>query len=191
MVLIFLAFILLLFLIYINKTYESMLSNTDASNYSTILSSKDTDTEKINELKDILVEDDILNGILNNNMDDDEKLVGVIKYFDELLYDRNFNKNSVYETYDDAIMLNYDQFMGVLSYLYNDKYTSTERMAFIRKLNIRDPSFTDVLNTTSNNNDIDDIILFGYSPNDKTSPVVTPNIASLIQEILSGNYPRK
>jgi hypothetical protein len=190
---IILAFIILVMLIYINKTFESMLSSEDAGDYATILLSDDKFPEKISNLQSIEIDDAELKSILNGTKDDDEKIADVIAYFTDLLNDRNTDKSSIYEKIDSHLLLNYDQFLGLLNYVYNEKYLIKDKISLIKSLHIKEPTFTSIINknikNTSDNYD-SKIKIYGTDPDDPKSEVVTPSISSLLNEILLGTYPK-
>lgn len=180
-------------LIYINKTFEPMLSTEDAGDYASILLSDDKYPNKVTNLKAIEIDDNTLKSILNGTKDDDEKIGDVISYFSDLLEDRNTDKASIYEKLDSNLLLRYDQFIGLLNYVYNEKYLIKDKISLIKSLNIKEPTFVNIINKTikeTNNNYDEKIKIYGTDPDDPASEVVTPSISSLLNEILLGTYPK-
>ena len=190
-----LAFIILLLsLVYLNKHFEPMISSEDAGDYASILLSDDKYSDKVSNLQGIEVDDNELKSILSGTKDDDEKIGDVISYFSDLLEDRNTDKKSIYETIDSNLLLRYDQFIGLLNYVYNEKYLIKDKLSLIKSLNIKEPTFANIINKTiknTKNNYDEKIKIYGTDPDDPNSDVVTPNISSLLNEILLGSYPTK
>jgi hypothetical protein len=190
-----LAFIILLLsLVYLNKHFEPMISSEDAGDYASILLSDDKYSDKVSNLQGVEVDDNELKSILSGTKDDDEKIGDVISYFSDLLEDRNTDKKSIYETIDSNLLLRYDQFIGLLNYVYNEKYLIKDKLSLIKSLNIKEPTFANIINKTiknTKNNYDEKIKIYGTDPDDPNSDVVTPNISSLLNEILLGSYPTK
>jgi hypothetical protein len=190
-----LAFIILLLsLVYLNKHFEPMISSEDAGDYASILLSDDKYQDKVSNLQGVEVDDNELKSILSGTKDDDEKIGDVISYFSDLLEDRNTDKKSIYETIDSNLLLRYDQFIGLLNYVYNEKYLIKDKLSLIKSLNIKEPTFANIINKTiknTKNNYDEKIKIYGTDPDDPNSDVVTPNISSLLNEILLGSYPTK
>jgi hypothetical protein len=190
-----LAFIILLLsLVYLNKHFEPMISSEDAGDYASILLSDDKYSDKVSNLQGVEIDDNELKSILSGTKDDDEKIGDVISYFSDLLEDRNTDKKSIYETIDSNLLLRYDQFIGLLNYVYNEKYLIKDKLSLIKSLNIKEPTFANIINKTiknTKNNYDEKIKIYGTDPDDPNSDVVTPNISSLLNEILLGSYPTK
>ena len=168
------AFLLLFLLVFMNTKREWFNTAQLLNIYNILTDKSTTGSEKIKRLEDpsVIINDSIIRNILKStSFSDNEKLIKIFEYFDELIDKRN--KKKTYKR--NKIFINFDNLFNIIKIVQSSDFdTETEKILEIKKLGLIDDYFDAVLN--SNLSDKLKLI------NEEDS--AQPSIQNLINEII-------
>lgn len=168
------AFLLLFLLVFMNTKREGFNTAQLLNIYNILTDKSTTGSEKIKRLEDpsVIINDSIIQNILKStSFSDNEKLIKIFEYFDELIDKRN--KKKTYKR--NKIFINFDNLFNIIKIVQSSDFdTETEKILEIKKLGLIDDYFDAVLN--SNLSDKLKLI------NEEDS--AQPSIQNLINEII-------
>ena len=183
--LVWLAIILLFFLILLGSLREGLTSIQTYEIQKIMNNVNISSDEKIKLLYGedasvTIVDEPILTILKDTNTDNEEKINALHDFFDNLVNERNNNPNSIYKNVPDKISS--DDFFLINNIINNPDFENdTEKINQLNNLKIKEPTFAplvDIYNKTI----ADDVKLYG------DGEYAGPTISSLINETLYKTY---
>jgi hypothetical protein len=173
--LVLLAIILLGVLVFINRKREGFNTSQLLTIYNILMDDTTSGDEKIASLSDtsLVINDSALENIIKSpSFSNNEKIIKIHEYFDQLIDKRNNNPKYI----DNDENIDYENFFKVLKIVQSVDYDNdTEKILEIKKLGEIDDAFSEILNNPILSDSLKII---------NTDDTTQPSIQNLINEII-------